>query len=74
MQPGEDARVLLASSGEGLRPMIRQDFATIEEIGYLDIPLGPTRDRQLKLYVASGYHPAERTAEFEATYAPLREP
>ena len=74
MQPGEDARVLVASSGEGLRAMIRQDFAAIEEIGYLDIPLGPTRDRQLKLYLASGYRPAERTAEFEATYAPMREP
>jgi 4-amino-4-deoxy-L-arabinose transferase-like glycosyltransferase len=74
MQPGEDARVLIASGGDGLRAMIRQDFATIEEIGYLDIPLGPTRDRELKLYLASGYQPAERTAEFEATYAPMREP
>jgi hypothetical protein len=73
MQPGEDARILIASSSIGLRPLIQLDFATIEEIGFLDIPLGPMRDRQLKLYLASGYQPVERTAEFEATYGRPRE-
>lgn len=74
IQPGEDARVLVASGGQGYRAMIRQDFTKIEELGYVDIALGPTRERRLKLYLASGYRPAERTAEFEATYAPMREP
>lgn len=74
LQTGEDARVLVASGGEGYRAMIRRDFVTIEELGYVDIPLGPTRDRRLKLYLASGYRPAERTPEFEATYATMREP
>lgn len=74
MREGEDGRVLIASSGEGYRAMIRQDFTTIEEEGYLNIRLGPTRERKLKLYLASGYHQAERTPEFEATYATQREP
>ena len=73
MRPGDDVRVLVASGAKGLRAMIRQDFTTIEELGYLDIPLGPTRDRQLKLYVASDYRPAERTPEFEAKFAHIRE-
>ena len=33
-----------------LPPMIRADFASIRELGYLDIPLGPKRERKLKLY------------------------
>ncbi|HOZ27593.1 MAG TPA: glycosyltransferase family 39 protein [Hyphomonadaceae bacterium] len=68
IQPGEDARILIASGAGGNRPMIRQDFTTIEEIGYLSIPLGPTRERKFKLYVASGYHHTPRTPEFEAKY------
>jgi len=74
MRLGEDTRVLVASGGEGYRAMIRQDFSSIEEIGYVEIPLGPTRMRKLKLYSASGYHPVARTPEFEATYSTQREP
>ena len=68
IQPGDDVKMLIASGAGGNRPMIRQDFTTIEELGYLSIPLGPTRERKFKLYVASGYHHAPRTPEFEKTY------
>jgi hypothetical protein len=74
MQPGEDARVLIASVVPDFRAMIRADFATIEPAGYLTIPLGPKRKRVLKLFLASGYHPLPRTEEFEATYGKTIEP
>jgi hypothetical protein len=53
--------------------MIRADFKSIQEIGYLDIPLTPRRNRHFKLYIASGYSQAPRTPEFEASMANLRE-
>ena len=68
IQPGDDVKILIASGAGGNRPMIRRDFTTIEEIGYLTIPLGPTRERKFKLYVASGYLHVPRTPEFEAKY------
>ena len=68
IQPGDDRKILIASGAGGNRVMIRQDFASIEEIGYISIPLGPTRERKFKLYVASGYHHVPRTAEFETKY------
>ena len=65
--------MLIASQGETLRPIIRADFASIREIGYLDIPLTAKRNRSFKLYLASGYSQAPRTAEFEASVADKRE-
>ena len=66
--PGDDARMLIASTNEAMRPMIRADFATIEELGYLDIPLTAKRSRRFKLYLASTYHQAPRTPEFLAAH------
>lgn len=74
LQPGDDARLMIVSSNEGIRGILRQDFASIDPIGYITIPLGPTRERKLKVYLASGYTHAERTAEFEATYGSQGEP
>lgn len=71
--PGDDRLVLVASAREDFRPRIRADFASIEAIGTLEVPLGPSRTRRLKLYLASGYQPLPRTPEYEATYASLRE-
>lgn len=68
VRPGEDSAVLVASISPGLRMMIREDFEKIEPIGYVDVPLTPKRNRRLKLYLASGYHQAERSAEFEAKH------
>jgi hypothetical protein len=73
LQPGEDARVLVASVRSDFRPRIRADFSSIEPVGTLTIPLGPKRSRVLKLYLASGYHPLSRTAEYEVKYADQRE-
>lgn len=68
IRPGDDARMLIASTNESMRPMIRADFAKIEEIGYLDIPLTAKRNRRFKLYLASTYHQVPRTPEFLATH------
>ncbi|HVY89372.1 MAG TPA: glycosyltransferase family 39 protein [Hyphomonadaceae bacterium] len=69
MRPGEDQRVLVASYVPEFRPQIRDDFASIEPIGTLTIPLGPIKTRVLKLYLASGYHPQPRTPEYEKKYS-----
>jgi len=69
MQPGEDVRVLVASLRSDFRPRIRADFEAIEPLGTLIVPLGPKHTRELKLYLASGYHPLPRTAEYEAKFA-----
>lgn len=68
MRPGEDARVLVASNVPEFRAMIRADFASIEPAGYITVPLGPIKTRTLKLFIASGYHPQPRTAEFEKRF------
>jgi hypothetical protein len=68
MRPGEDAHVLIASYVPEFRPQIRADFATIKPIGTLTVPLGPKKERVLKLYLASGYHPLPRTPEYETKY------
>ncbi|HEX5007716.1 MAG TPA: glycosyltransferase family 39 protein [Hyphomonadaceae bacterium] len=73
MQPGEDGRVIIASVRPDFRPRIRADFEAIEPLGTLTVPLGPKRSRQLKLYIASGYHPLARTAEYEARFAGQKE-
>ena len=65
MLPGDDRKLLIASISPGLRMMLRDDFAKIEPIGYVDVKITPKRDRRLKLYLASGYHQHERTPEFE---------
>ena len=73
MQPGEDERVIVASVRSDFRPRIRADFDAIEPLGTLTVPLGPKRTRELKLYLASGYHPLPRTAEYEAKFDGQRE-
>jgi hypothetical protein len=69
MLMGEDTRVLVASLKPDFRPRIRADFATIEPVGQVVTPLGPGRQRRLKLYLASGYKPLPRTPEYEARFA-----
>lgn len=73
LRPGEDRNALIASGGPGFRAMIREDFATIRELGYLEVPISPRRKRELKLFLGSGYEQAPRTAEFEAKYKDARE-
>lgn len=71
--PGEDTRVLIATVGDSARPIIREDFKSIEVLGYIDIKLTPKRDRRFKLYLASGYSQAPRTPEFEKAHANMSE-
>ncbi len=73
LQPGEDVRVLVASQVPEFRPRIRADFSAIEPVGTLTVPLGPRHTRVLKLYLASGYHPLPRTADYEARFEGQRE-
>ncbi|RYZ14166.1 MAG: glycosyltransferase family 39 protein [Alphaproteobacteria bacterium] len=68
LQPGDDTRLLIASIAPADRPMIRADFASTEPVGYLTIPLGPTRARKLKLYLASGYKQAPRVPGYEKQF------
>lgn len=73
MEPGEDAKVLIASVRPNFRPRIRADFATIEPLGDFVVALGPHKERRMKLYLASGYQPLPRTAEYEARFEGQRE-
>src|SRR5262249_8355074 len=63
--PGEDGRVLVASLHCEFAPMIPADFDKVDPAGRLTVPLGPGKTRELTLFIASGYHPQPRTAEFE---------
>ncbi len=73
MQPGDDARVIVASVRSDFRPRMRADFETFESIGTLTVPLGPKRTRELKLYLASGFNPVPRTADYEDRFAGMKE-
>jgi hypothetical protein len=68
MKPGEDSRVLVASTHWEFEPMIAADFDMVEPVGRLIVPLGPGKQRELHLFVASGYHPQPRTPEFEKRF------
>ena len=73
IRPGEDRIVLIASVVPEDRPKIRADFDSIESLGELSVPLGPKKKRVLKLYLASGYHPLPRTAEYNTKFHDLIE-
>lgn len=71
-------RVLVASVHAGMRPMLRSDFATFEPVGQVRIPLGVRGNgcpitRVFQLYLATGYAPRERTAEWEQSHAGEKE-
>lgn len=61
-------RILIASGAGGNRPMIRRDFTTIEEIGYLTIPLGPSAGTEVEAASLPAISHVSRTPEFEAKY------
>lgn len=65
-------RVLVASVHAGMRPRLRSDFAEFQPTGQVRIDLGVRGNgcpitRVFQLYLASGYAPAERTPEWEAS-------
>jgi Dolichyl-phosphate-mannose-protein mannosyltransferase len=72
LDASNDARVLVASIHSGMRPKVRSDFASFEPAGQVRISLGKRGNgcpitRVFQLYVAGGYAPAERTADWEAS-------
>ncbi len=73
MRPPLDGRVLIASMRRLHRPKMRGDFASMDAIGTLSIPLGGDVERRFKLYIASDFKPQERTLDWEARYAGLAE-
>ncbi|MEQ9504643.1 MAG: glycosyltransferase family 39 protein [Hyphomonas sp.] len=67
-------RVLVASVHPGMRPKLRSDFGTFEPAGQIRIDLGLRGNgcpitRVFQLYLATDYDPAERSAEWEKTFA-----
>ncbi len=73
LAPPNDARVLIVSVKRMFRPRIRGDFKTIDRAGEIEIPIGGPHTRRLKLYLASGFDPLERTLEWEARFRGLAE-
>lgn len=66
-------RVLVASIHPGMRPKLRGDFETFEPVGQIRIPLGVRGNgcpitRVFQLYLATGYAPPDRTADWEALH------
>lgn len=55
--------VLLVSYFEDFLPWLKADFARLEPMGTLDIPVGGGRVRRLHLYEAQGYEPVPRDQE-----------
>lgn len=74
MRAGDDRNALIASLHDKFRPMIRVDFRSIRDLGYATIPLGPKRERKLKLFQGSGYDRQLRTPAFEEKMGKLSEP
>jgi len=75
--PG-DARILVASMHAANRPAIRTDFAQFEPAGQVRISLGKRSNgcpitRVFQLYLASGFAPAERTPEWQASLSGTEE-
>jgi len=66
---GVPGPVLIASVRKQFRPRMRADFETIDEIGYLGIPLGGGIKRRFKLYLGYGHKPLDRSPDWEARFA-----
>ena len=69
----QDTRVLVVSIHPGMRPRMRSEFDTFEPVGEISIPLGRRSNgcpltRTFQLYVASGFHPQERTEAWERQF------
>lgn len=65
----DDSRVLVASYRSHFRPRIQADFATWEPVGSVQVDLGHRSngcplDRELRLYLVSGYTPLERNSDW----------
>ncbi|MEO1039893.1 MAG: glycosyltransferase family 39 protein [Pseudomonadota bacterium] len=69
---GHAGSVLVVSERHHEIPVLRRDFARLERFGEIRIDHGGAErkgPRHYRLFIASGYQPVERTAEFEAEIA-----
>lgn len=78
MAPPVDEKVLVVSLHAEMRPMMRSDFKTFEDIGEITIPLGKRRNgcplaRRFHLYIASGFAPELHDDAWEARHDGLAE-
>jgi len=78
MAPPVDEKVLVVSLHAEMRPMMRSDFKTFEDIGEITIPLGERRNgcplaRRFHLYIASGFAPELHDDAWEARHDGLAE-
>ncbi|XBQ14816.1 MAG: glycosyltransferase family 39 protein [Oceanicaulis sp.] len=69
---GYEGRVLIASERPEEIEVMRRDFETMQPAGEIAIDLGGGRERRYRLFLAEGYAPAARDAEFEAWVAERR--
>ncbi len=67
-----DGPILIASERHWEVPVIKADFASFQPAGEIVIDLGGGIERRYELYLAEGYAPQPRTAEFEARFAQTR--
>jgi hypothetical protein len=70
---GYDQPVLIVSERPQEIPLILRDFTEIEPAEEIVIALGGDRERRYQLFLARGYDPVPRTAEFEAQVRAMRE-
>jgi len=78
MAPPIDEKVLVVSLHAEMRPMMRSDFKTFEDIGEITIPLGERRNgcpltRRFHLYIGSGFAPELHDDAWEARHDGLAE-
>ncbi len=78
MAPPIDEKVLVVSLHAEMRPMMRSDFKTFEDIGEITIPLGERRNgcplaRRFHVYIGSGFAPELHDDAWEARHDGLAE-
>ena len=64
--------VLIVSERPEEIALMARDFARFEPAGALSVALGGGRERRYQLFIAEGYDPVPRTAEFEAWVREMR--
>ena len=69
---GFDGRVLVASERPEEVPLIRGDFASLEPVGQIALPVGGGRERRYDLFIAQGHQRLVRDAAYEARVDAMR--
>lgn len=67
-----DEPVLIVSERPAEVPVMARDFATLEPVGEIRIPIGAGRERHYQLFMATGYQRQPRDEAFETWVADQR--